>query len=77
MYICGINIGLRGGDFCSLKWCQVFDQAWNIKKKETFAPEKTTKKDEYGNILKRKIITLRYDSDFRMAITNEFKIPWQ
>lgn len=70
MYICGINIGLRGGDFCSLKWCQIFDQAWNIKKKETFVPEKTTKKDEYGNIFKRKIITLRYDSDFRMAITN-------
>lgn len=70
MYLCGINIGLRGGDFCSLKWCQVFDTDWNIKKKESFAPEKTTKKDEYGNIFKRKIITLRYDSDFRMAITN-------
>lgn len=70
MYICGINIGLRGEDFCGLKWNQVFDQDWNIKKKETFVPEKTTKKDEYGNILKRKLITLRYDSDFRMAITN-------
>ena len=70
MYICGINIGLRAGDFCSLKWCQVFDQDWNVKKKETFVPEKTTKKDEYGNIFKRKLITLRYDSDFRMAIIN-------
>lgn len=70
MFLCGINIGLRGGDFCSLKWNQIFDDNWNMKKKESFVPEKTTKHDEYGNIIKRKLITLRYDSDFRKAIVD-------
>ena len=70
MYICAINIGLRGGDFCKLRWKQVFDETWKCKEKESFVPEKTTRRDINGNIIKRKYIILRYDSDFKMAMND-------
>lgn len=70
MFICAINIGLRGGDFCKLRWHQVFDENWKCKEKESFVPEKTTRRDANGNIIKRKYIILRYDSDFKMAMNN-------
>ena len=28
MFICGINIGLRGGDLCKLTWNTFFDDDW-------------------------------------------------
>lgn len=28
MLVCAINVGLRGGDFCSLKWSDIFDRNW-------------------------------------------------
>ena len=70
MYLCAINIGLRGGDFCKLKWKDVYDDNWNIRKQQQFVPEKTTYRDNEGHVIKRKYITLRYDGDFRFAISN-------
>ena len=70
MFICAINIGLRGGDLCRLKWKDVFDDEWNIVKSKDFAPEKTERRDRCGNVIKRKYVTLRYNNDFRVAITD-------
>ena len=69
MYLCAINIGLRSGDLCRLKWSNVYDENWEMKKHEKFAPQKQKKRDEFGNIVKRKYIPLMYNSDFRKAVT--------
>lgn len=68
MFVCSINIGLRGGDFCKLKWKRIYDESWNIKRIEKFAPEKQTRRTRAGKIVKRKYVKLRYDSDFKQAI---------
>lgn len=70
MFVCAIHIGLRGGDFCKLKWKRIFDEEWSIKKLEKFAPEKQTRRTRTGEIISRKYIKLRYDSDFIDAISN-------
>lgn len=70
MYVCAINIGLRAGDLCALKWEAIFDGEWNIKDKADFIPQKTTRHDRTGKIIKRKHITLRYDSDFKKYISS-------
>lgn len=68
MFICAINIGLRGGDFCKLQWKRIYDENWKIKRMEKFVPEKQTRKTRTGKIISRKYIKLRYDSDFKEAI---------
>lgn len=73
MFICAINIGLRGGDFCKLTWKDVYEDGWRIKKSQKFVPEKTERRDRCGNVIKRKYIKLRYDSDFKMAIQNWYQ----
>lgn len=73
MFICAINIGLRGGDFCKLTWKDVYEDGWKIKKSQKFVPEKTERRNRCGNIIKRKYVKLRYDSDFKMAIQNWYK----
>ena len=73
MFICAINIGLRGGDFCKLTWKDVYEDGWRIKKSQKFVPEKTERRDRCGNVIKRKYVKLRYDSDFKMAIQNWHK----
>lgn len=70
MFVCAINIGLRGGDFCKLTWGRIFDNNWNIKRMEKFVPEKQTRRTRSGKIISRKRIKLRFDSDFKMAIQN-------
>lgn len=69
MYLCAINIGLRSGDLCRLRWSNVYDENWEIKKYEKFAPQKQKKRNEYGDIIKRKYVPLIYNSDFRKAVT--------
>ena len=34
MFICGINIGLRGGDLCKLTWNTFFDDDWEWRYKD-------------------------------------------
>ena len=70
MFVCAINIGLRGGDFCKLTWKRIYDENWNIKRMEKFAPEKQTRRTRTGKIISRKYIKLRFDSDFKEAINN-------
>ncbi len=48
---CAINVGLRGGDFCSLKWSDIFDKNWDYKTSADYVPEKTIQKDEDGNMI--------------------------
>lgn len=68
MYLCAINIGLRSGDLCRLRWSNVYDENWEIKKYEKFAPQKQKKRDSFGNITERKYIELIYNSDFCEAV---------
>lgn len=68
MFVCAINIGLRGGDFCKLQWKRIYDENWKIKRMEKFVPEKQTRKTRTGKIISRKYIKLRFDSDFKEAI---------
>jgi len=73
MYVCAINIGLRVGDLCSLRWKNVFDEEWNIKSKEDFVPQKTIKRDKAGKTVSRKHITLRYNSTFKRCLLEYLK----
>lgn len=41
MFMCAIVIGLRGGDFCALKWNNIFDDKWEFLNNPDFVPEKT------------------------------------
>ena len=68
MYQCSINIGLRGGDFCNLRWFSIYDEEWNIKNHEDFIPQKTTKRNDNGEIIKRKYVRLIYNDNFKGAI---------
>lgn len=70
MFVCGINIGLRGGDFCQLKWSDIFDAEWNFKNGSDFIPQKTIKHDDNGNIIKCKHINLYWNNDFECAISD-------
>lgn len=56
MFVCAINIGLRGGDFCNLKWSDIYDSDWNFKDKAEYVPQKTRKCHKH--------IDLYWNSDF-------------
>ncbi|GLB26538.1 hypothetical protein LXJ15735_27790 [Lacrimispora xylanolytica] len=70
MFVCSINIGLRGGDFCSLKWSDIFDDNWDYKTSADYIPEKTIKTDENGKIIKAKHIELTWNNDFETALND-------
>lgn len=69
MFVCAINVGLRGGDFCSLKWSDIFDKNWEYKASADYVPEKTIKRDEDGIIIKTKHIELSWNNDFEIALS--------
>lgn len=50
MYVCAINIGLRGGDFCSLKWSDIYDDDWTFKIHAEYVPKKTRKCHKHINL---------------------------
>lgn len=60
MFVCAIGVRLRGGDFCSLKWGNLYDSNWVLKRNPDFVPEKTEKFHKH--------ITLHWNSDFEKAI---------
>lgn len=62
MFICAINIGLRGGDFCRLKWNNIFDKNWNFLADPDFVPEKTSGRNKH--------VRLSWGMDFEIALTN-------
>lgn len=68
MFVCSINIGLRGGDFCSLKWKDIMETNWEYKINADFIPQKTTKYDK-GRFVKGKHISLIWNSDFETALS--------
>lgn len=47
MFVFAIDIGLRGGDFCNLKWSDIFDINWNFKNKVEYVPEKTKRSHKH------------------------------
>lgn len=62
MFVCAINIGLRGGDFCSLKWSDIYDDNWNFRKEDAdFVPKKTKRCGKH--------IVLTWNSDFEYAMS--------
>lgn len=62
MFVCAINIGLRGGDFCSLKWSDIFNPDWTFKVDARFTPQKTSKY--------KKKVDLIWNRDFEIALTD-------
>lgn len=69
MFICAINIGLRGGDFCSLKWSDIFNDDWTFNHEADYVPQKTIKYAENGEIIKCKHIELSWGSDFETVLS--------
>lgn len=51
MYICAIEIGLRGGDFCSLKWGDIYNPDWTFNQSAEFIPQKTSKCGKKVNLI--------------------------
>lgn len=70
MFVCAINVGLRGGDFCSLKWSDIFDKNWHFKTSADYVPEKTIRRNEDGDIVKAKHIELSWNDDFEIALSD-------
>ncbi|WP_084719712.1 tyrosine-type recombinase/integrase [Lacrimispora celerecrescens] len=69
MFVCAINVGLRGGDFCSLKWSDILDKNWDYKASADYVPEKTIRRDDQGYIVKAKHIELSWNDDFEIALS--------
>lgn len=63
MFICGINIGLRGGDLCKLTWSTFFDDDWEWRLTKDFIPEKTR---HIGGTGKR--VELSWNEDLKFAL---------
>lgn len=70
MFICAINLGLRGGDFCKLTWDVFFDENWEWRDSMDFTPEKTRHVGGTG-----KKVTLRWNEVFKHALTDW--LNWQ
>lgn len=51
MYICALEIGLRGGDFCSLKWSDIYNPDWTFNQSAEFIPQKTSKSGKKVNLI--------------------------
>jgi hypothetical protein len=68
MFVCAINVGLRGGDFCSLKWSDIFNTDWSYKSSADYVPEKTIRRDDSGQIVNAKHIELSWNDDFEIAL---------
>lgn len=64
MFVCAIQLGLRGGDFCSLKWNNIFDKDWCFLRTPDFVPKKTSHKKNPAHI------RLIWNNDFIVAISN-------
>lgn len=61
MYICAIEIGLRGGDFCSLKWNDIYNPDWTFNHSAEFIPQKTRKAAKKVNLI--------WGTNFEVAIS--------
>lgn len=62
MFVCAINVGLRGGDFCRLKWSDIYDNNWSFRREDAdFVPEKTKRCGKH--------IILVWNSDFEHAMS--------
>jgi len=51
LFICGINIGIRGSDISVLKWGDVFDSNWQYKECQKIKPYKTRRTRKYVDII--------------------------
>lgn len=61
MFVCAIEVGLRGGDFCSLKWSDIFNPDWTFNLGAEYVPQKTSK---FG-----KHIDLTWGNGFEQAMS--------
>lgn len=51
MYVCAIEIGLRGGDFCSLRWGDIFNTDWTFNLSAEFIPQKTSRIGKHVDLI--------------------------
>lgn len=51
MFVCAIEIGLRGGDFCSLKWSDIFNSDWTFNQSAEFVPQKTSRIGKHVDLI--------------------------
>ena len=51
MFVCAIEIGLRGGDFCSLRWSDIFNPDWTFNLSAEFVPQKTSKSGKHVDLI--------------------------
>lgn len=62
MFVAGINLGLRGGDLCRLKWLNIFNNDWSYRNKPKFIPEKTQR-------VRNNKVELTWNSDFEIEMS--------
>lgn len=67
MFIAGINLGLRGGDLCRLRWANIFDSDWNYIENPLYIPQKTDKNK------RRKEVVLSWSDDFEIELSGYLK----
>lgn len=69
IFVCNINLGLRGEDFCSLRWNNIFEVRnngeWEYLINPCFMPEKTSRF--------RKYVHLVWNSDFEEVMSRWLK----
>lgn len=68
MFVCAINVGLRGGDFCSLNCLTFSIRIGNIKHRRIMCLNKM-KRDKDGIIIRTKHIELSWNNDFEIALS--------
>ena len=62
VFVCNINLGLRGGDFFSLKWNNIFNKEWKYLINPDFVPEKTRKHKKHMKLI--------WNSEFENALND-------
>lgn len=61
MFVCAINLGLRGGDLCKLKWNIFFDDSWHWRFHKDFISDKSGIGKE---------IELTWNEDLKVTLEN-------
>lgn len=63
MFVAAINLGLRAGDLCRLKWLNIFDSQWKYMNEPGFIPEKTRRKNNDDTV------KLSWNTDFEIELS--------
>ena len=64
LFLIGINVGIRGSDLCTLKWCDFLDKDGTFKESYRFQPKKT----RHSNNGTGKWVRLFYNKTVQRAV---------